>query len=73
MVTKLNDAKRAFSSLARFLKQHDDRTFPTEFGKAASLGLFGVRSAVAGLKVAPVFLCPAEWVPRPLFDYEGRF
>ena len=61
--TSLNDAKGAFSSLARFLKQQEDALFPTDFGRVTSLGPFGVRNAVAGLKVAPRFLCPEAWVP----------
>ncbi len=55
--------KGGLSSLSRFLKQQEDRTFPTEIGRVTSLGPFGVRNAVAGLTVAPVFLCPVVWVP----------
>jgi ribonuclease HI len=63
MRTNLDDAKGAFSSLARFLKQREEATFPTDAGRVTSLGPFGVRNAVAGLKVAPRFLCPEVWVP----------
>ncbi len=70
MMTELNHAKGAFSSFTRFLKQNADCTFPTDYGRVTSLGPFGVRNAVAGLKVAPLSV-PRRLGPLPLLDYKG--
>ena len=62
--TTVDKAKLAFSKISKFLygKLEVD-LYPCSEGRITSLGPFGVRNAVEGLKVAPRLLRPAEWLP----------
>ena len=62
--TTLDKAKLAFSKISKFLHAKLDRDlYPSLEGKVTSLGPFGVRNAVEGLKVAPKPMRPVEWLP----------
>ncbi len=66
--TSLALAKNAFNALSHFLHVKTDQgVFPCAVGEVTSLGPFGIRNALEGLKIAPKFLCQHAW-SSVLFD-----
>ena len=61
--TDLGKAKLAFTKISSELVKLVPALIPHSEGKVTSLGPFGVRNAVRGIKVAPRLICMAEWLP----------
>ncbi len=61
---RLQLSKDAFSSLTSFLEARSGISpFKGKRANVTSLGPFGVRGGLAGVSVAPKFLCLGTWLP----------